>query len=366
LVGIGGLVGAIWLKRKQKKIEILPSNSVVFSMLGCFILWFGWFGFNPGSTQKITGDYAEFSATIALNTALSPCFAGTVGYICACIYEIPMCNNILKNRNFKIILFPTIINSILAGAVAITGPCAIVSKMEACFIGGFATLGYLVTDFIVCDLLRIDDPMKAFAIHAGGGCVGLIAGSIGMKDLIILAYPRMEKNGSIPSHAVQLGIQLAGIAVIFLISGIGFMLTFGLLQFVGKLEIRDEELEIFDKYEWEQEEVEKGVEEALGENSRLVEMNDHQDRDSRINSENTIWMKNEISNIRVPDSGVHTNARNNDPAHQQKIQKISEPPVKDQKKGNEEEDNEYVVLEEEELPLDDNNRQRRNKSTAKS
>src|SRR5207253_3488949 len=134
------------------------------AMLGCFILLFGWFGFNAASTLAATD--IQF-ATVATNTAL----AGAFGAVAA-MFWLMMTNDKKPDPGMMV-------NGMLAGLVAITAPCAFVDPWAAAVIGMIA--GILVIFAVgFVEKRGIDDPVGAISVHGVCGsfgvlCVGLFA-----------------------------------------------------------------------------------------------------------------------------------------------------------------------------------------------
>jgi Amt family ammonium transporter len=137
----------------------IPGHNLPMAALGCFILAFGWFGFNPGST--LAGTDLRI-AVVAVNTML----ASASGAIFAMFY---MWFKYGKPDPSMMI------NGMLAGLVAITAPCAFVSSFWAFVIG--ATAGVLVcwSVFFVERTLKVDDPVGAISVHGTCGAWGAIS-----------------------------------------------------------------------------------------------------------------------------------------------------------------------------------------------
>jgi len=169
---VGGLValaGAMVLGprfgkySKDGKPRAIPGHSIALAALGVFILWFGWFGFNPGSTY--TAHHLRI-AVIAVNTNL----AAAAGALAALM--------IAKWKTGKWDIGMAL-NGVLAGLVAITAPCAWVEGWASVVIGLIAgVLVYASVKFL--DARKIDDPVGAVSVHGVNGlfgllCVGLFA-----------------------------------------------------------------------------------------------------------------------------------------------------------------------------------------------
>jgi Amt family ammonium transporter len=132
------------------------------SVLGTLILAFGWFGFNAGSTLGVTGSGGARVALIAVNTML----ASSAGLVTALLWVF------WQVRKYDVGMA---CNGLLAGLVAITGPCAFVSPAAAVLIGVVAGLLVVYAVGLLERRLRIDDPVGAVAVHGVGGAWGAVA-----------------------------------------------------------------------------------------------------------------------------------------------------------------------------------------------
>jgi ammonium transporter, Amt family len=136
-----------------------PGHDMVMAAVGGVILWFGWYGFNPGSTLSAM-DFQGISR-VATNTTLAACAGGLTSL--AFIYP----------RN-KVWDCGITVNGFLAGLVAITCPCYWVSPFGAVVIGGVAgVVVVLAVDFV--EWLRVDDPVGAVAVHGFAGIWGTLS-----------------------------------------------------------------------------------------------------------------------------------------------------------------------------------------------
>jgi Amt family ammonium transporter len=141
------------------KVNAIPGHSIPMAMFGTFILCFGWFGFNAGSTLA-GGDLRI--GVIATNTML----AGAFGAITAMLY--------MQLRYGK--PDPSMLaNGALAGLVAITAPCAFVTAPSAVLIGSLAGVLVCWSVFFVERTLKIDDPVGAISVHGVNGAFGVLA-----------------------------------------------------------------------------------------------------------------------------------------------------------------------------------------------
>ena len=163
--GFAALASAIVLgprlgKYKNGEITSIPGHNLPLAAIGAFILWFGWFGFNPGSTLGAVGNW-ELIGTIATNTFL----ASAAGGISTMLYTY---------FRYGKIDVTMAINGVLAGLVAVTAGCNVVDANSALIIGLIA--GVLVDVAVeLIDKIRIDDPVGAIAVHGVNGMFGTIA-----------------------------------------------------------------------------------------------------------------------------------------------------------------------------------------------
>jgi Amt family ammonium transporter len=169
--GFAGLAGAIVLGPRigrfgaDGKPKGMPGHNLPLAALGVFILWVGWYGFNPASQLAIVGE-ANTNAVmlIAVNTTLAAAAGGLLAMLTTWVIH--------KKPDLTMAL-----NGILAGLVGITANCDGVTNVEAIVIGVVA--GVLVTLGVkLLDALRIDDPVGAFPVHGLCGVWGLIACAI--------------------------------------------------------------------------------------------------------------------------------------------------------------------------------------------
>ena len=163
--GVTGLAGAMALGPRLGKYNKdgtpnpIPGHNIPMAALGCFILAFGWFGFNPGST--LAGSDLRI-AVVAVNTML----ASASGAIFAMLY--------MWMRYGK--PDPSMaINGMLAGLVAITAPCAFVSSFWAFVIGAFAGVLVCWSVFFLERTMKVDDPVGAISVHGTCGAWGVLS-----------------------------------------------------------------------------------------------------------------------------------------------------------------------------------------------
>lgn len=167
--GWSALTGALILGPRlgkygpQGRINAIPGHNLPLATLGCLVLWFGWFGFNPGSTMAVDPEaIAEVAVTTNLAAAAATLTATLTSWIKLGKPDLGMT-----------------LNGALAGLVAITAGCAFVSAPVAVLIGGIAGV-MVVLGVLFFDRMQIDDPVGATSVHLLNGvfgtlCVGLFA-----------------------------------------------------------------------------------------------------------------------------------------------------------------------------------------------
>ena len=162
LVGAAILGPRLGKYGKDGKSKAIPGHNLTLACLGVFILWFGWFGFNPGSQLAAAG-YGDQTATshVFLTTNLAACTGGFLALIVSWIkYGKPSLSLTL--------------NGILAGLVGVTAGCDLVSPMGAALIGAICgTVMIFAVEFIE-HRLKIDDPVGASSVHGVCGSLGTI------------------------------------------------------------------------------------------------------------------------------------------------------------------------------------------------
>ena len=164
---LAGLAGALLLGPRigkfgaEGKPNAIPGHNMAFVTLGAIILWFGWFGFNAGSTLSVDFGGVGFFAYVALNTNLAAA-AGVIGAVWTAWI-------VIKKPDLSMML-----NGAIAGLVAITAACAFVAPWAALVIGFVAGV-IVVLGVLAVERLRIDDPIGAIAAHGMAGVWGTLA-----------------------------------------------------------------------------------------------------------------------------------------------------------------------------------------------
>jgi Amt family ammonium transporter len=184
----------------------IPGHNIPLAALGVFILWLGWFGFNPGSTVSATGSNTALIAKIAVNTNLSAA-AGAISamFLVWAMYGKPDASMTM--------------NGALAGLVAITAPCDSVAPVSAVIIGIIGGI-LVVLGVAFLDKIHVDDPVGAVPVHGMNGVWGTLA--VGLFH---------AENGLFTGGGIsQLGAQALGVISIFAFVTVTMGIVFFLIK----------------------------------------------------------------------------------------------------------------------------------------
>ena len=183
----------------EGKPQAIPGHNMSLATIGCFVLWFGWFGFNPGSTMGVD---PMAIADICVTTNTAAAIATLTATITAWL--------ILGKPDLGMTL-----NGCLAGLVAVTAPCAFITVTSAAIIGGIAGV-LVVFGVLAFDRAGIDDPVGATSVHLLNGVFGTIC--VGLFSVPELLHGRtlndnLKGNGGlfITGDTKQLIVQLTGV-----------------------------------------------------------------------------------------------------------------------------------------------------------
>lgn len=213
--GWGALVGAIIVGPRLGKFSkdgssnAMPGHNLSLAMIGVFLLWWGWFGFNGGST--LSADAKPLSAILVV-TCLGACAGGITAMLTSWFLQ--------KKPDYTMVL-----NGILGGLVAITAGCNLFSPTQAIIIGGIGGILAVFSVIILDQKLRVDDPVGAVSVHLTNGIWGTLAcgifgASAGFK---------------------QLGIQAIGIVAVGVFTVVFCVIAFSIIKAVMGLRVSDEE-----------------------------------------------------------------------------------------------------------------------------
>lgn len=226
---IGGwlaLAGAIILGPRDGKYtpdgkpKAILGHNIPLAALGVFILWFGWFGFNPGSTTTGDGSIGYIAVTTNLSAAAGAIAAMIISWI------------VIKKPDASMTL-----NGALAGLVAITAPCDGVSPIAAIVIGIIGGILVVLSVLFIDRVLKVDDPVGAVSVHGVCGVWGTL--SCGLFN--------MESGLFYGGGLKQLGVQVLGAASAFAWAfGLGLALFYAIKVTIGLRVTREEEMKGLD------------------------------------------------------------------------------------------------------------------------
>ena len=224
--GFSALIGA-WMEgprlgkyNKDGTPNAIPGHNVVIGALGCFILWFGWYGFNGAAATN-----GPQLASIFATTTIAPAIATVTCMIFTWVKygkpDVSMC-----------------LNASLAGLVGITAGCDTMDAMGAFFVG--VVSGLLVCFGVwFCDyVIRVDAPVGAVAVHFCNGLWGTIA--VGL--FATTSAPSCEIHGLFYGGGVhQLVLQLTGVGSVLLWTGVTMFIVFKVIDKIFGLRVTDQE-----------------------------------------------------------------------------------------------------------------------------
>ncbi|MEG8989600.1 ammonium transporter [Ignavibacteria bacterium 4148-Me] len=198
--GWAALAGAIILgprlnKYKDGKINPIPGHNMTSATIGVFVLWLGWFGFNPGSTMAADVNNISRIVVTTNSAAIAGLLSSTVvAWIVLGKPDLSMT-----------------INGCLAGLVAITAGCAFVSVESSLIIGAIAGV-IVVFSVIFFDKIKVDDPVGAISVHLVNGVFGTLAVGLFAQDVFM---PGTTGNGLFFGGGIKLFTnQLIGVITV--------------------------------------------------------------------------------------------------------------------------------------------------------
>jgi Amt family ammonium transporter len=222
---LAALAGAILLGPrigkfgKDGRANPIPGHNMPYAVLGTIILWFGWFGFNPGSTLGVvTGSRIGYFGYVALTTNLAAA-AGAIGGIATSWL-------VLRKPDISMML-----NGVLAALVAITAACGFVAPWAAIVIGLVSGV-IAVTGVLLVERIGIDDPIGAVAVHGMSGVWGTLATGI-FAAPSLAANLATGRGGLVYTGSFhQLGVQALGLVAV---GGFTFTASFASLWTMKRL-----------------------------------------------------------------------------------------------------------------------------------
>ncbi len=236
LVGAAILGPRIGKYKKDGTPNAIPGHNIVIGALGVFILWFGWFGFNPASSLALVDAEAAadsqpylLAAKVFITTNLAACTAALAAMFFTWFkYGKPDVSMTL--------------NGILAGLVGVTAPCDVVSPLSAAIIGVVAGILVVISIEVIDKKFHIDDPVGAVSVHGVCGLWGMLSVGIFAND--------NGFTGLIAGNVHQFLVQLLAIVCIVAWGALMGVIIFGLMKKAGILRAsKEEELEGLDATE---------------------------------------------------------------------------------------------------------------------
>ncbi len=225
--GWAALAGAIVIGARKGKyradgsVNPIMGHSMPLAALGVFILWLGWFGFNPGSTTSLDGgNFARVAVTTNLS-AVGGCVASMItGWIMFGKPDVSLA-----------------LNGVLAGLVSITAPCYNVSPLSALIIGLIGGV-VCVLSVIFFDRLKIDDPVGAISVHGVCGAWGTLSAGLFAQEVFGGTNGLLFGGGT-----AQLVTQIIGIVAYFVWAfGVSLVIFLGIKYTIGLRVSEEEEL----------------------------------------------------------------------------------------------------------------------------
>ena len=209
---------------KVTKVNAFPGHNLVIAALGVFILWLGWYGFNGAAATDV-----ETLGSVFLTTTVAPAVATVVCMIFTWIKygkpDVSMC-----------------LNASLAGLVAITAPCDVTDCAGSAIIGVVAGLLVVFGVWFTDNVVHVDDPVGAVAVHMFNGIWGTIAvGLFATETAPGFALAGIKEGLFYGGGFYQLGKQLGGMAVTIAWTVVTIIITYALIKKFNGLRVSEEE-----------------------------------------------------------------------------------------------------------------------------
>ncbi len=219
--GIIALVGAWMLGPRVGRVwgSMPRPHNLGMATLGTMILWFGWYGFNAGSTLGAVG-YGGLIGIVAVNTTL----AAATGAVTAMFIQF------FRTRKWDL---GWTLNGSLAGLVAVTAGCAFVSPLSSLIIGVMGAI-VLIIAIEAVEKVKIDDAVGAFAVHGACGILGTLAVGLFAESALTFNGEAGLFNGG---GLALLGVQATGSLATVAFVGVSSVIMFGALKAIGKLRV---------------------------------------------------------------------------------------------------------------------------------
>jgi len=215
-----------------------PAHSVALQILGTFILWFGWYGFNPGSALAISSSDAAATASLCAVTT-------TIAAAAACVTSM-FADTILEYQSTGEVSYDLTMamNGALGGLVAITAGCSVVEPWAALIIGAIGGLVYLFGSKTLIKF-KIDDAVDAVPVHFCNGAWGVLAtGLFASPRLMAISYGVDTHPGAFYGDANLLAVEVCG--VLFICVWVAVLMTpfFYVLKNMGMFRVDPLEEEV--------------------------------------------------------------------------------------------------------------------------
>ncbi|MCD8513871.1 MAG: hypothetical protein LRY63_11600 [Nitrincola sp.] len=209
-VGLAGaiVVGPRWMRfGKDGKVNAIPAHNLVLAVIGVLILWFGWFGFNGGST------FAADSTVpgIVANTLLAAAAGGAACFLASMMFH-----------DQRLVSVEKLLNGVIGGLVAITASADVVSTLGAVMIGAFAGVVVYIAEYVLLYKFKVDDPVNVISAHG-------VAGAFGTLVLPFFAVGELAAG----SVLQQFWVQLIGVFSVFVWGFVMGLLLFGGLKWIA-------------------------------------------------------------------------------------------------------------------------------------
>lgn len=229
--GAIGLAGAIVIGPRIGKFNrngtpnTIPGHNIAMGVLGTIILFFGWFGFNPGSSLGFTGAFRNLAVLAAINTLM----AGAAGGVTAMLTMWWFGPSRKPDPSMSV-------NGLLAGLVAITAPCAFVDGWAAVVIGIVAGVWVCIATTLV-EKMGVDDPVGAVPVHLFNGLWGVLAVGIfanGNPDTALWNGVSTPVTGLLYGGTSQILAQLLEVTAVFTFT---FLTSFAFFKLLAALNL---------------------------------------------------------------------------------------------------------------------------------
>jgi Amt family ammonium transporter len=209
---LGPRIGKFYDEETGEPLEkpaVFPAHSVALQVLGTFILWFGWYGFNPGSTLSISPNgYGQIASLCAVTTTL----AAAAGSISAMFTDTII--GMMREGEAEYDLTMAM-NGALGGLVGITANCSVVEPWAAVMIGIVAGWVYVGASALLIKL-KIDDAVDAVPVHCFCGMWGCIATGIFASTRLVESAYGVTSGGFLYGHGNLIGVEIVGVLLIIL------------------------------------------------------------------------------------------------------------------------------------------------------